>query len=119
LFTGGKSRTESESKSEDVNINGAAQASRKDWSYDIDTNVNTITLPDALHESLTIEEIYNGPVIPEDLQISGGVQPKILGATTPAKFPVGDYLISSSMDLFKYGLVKVKAITVTITDEYV
>ena len=119
LFTGGKSKTESASKSEDVSINGFAEAERKDWSYDIDTNVNTVTLPDAIHEQLTVNEIYSGPEIPTDLQITGGVNPKILAATSPAKFPTGNYLISSSMDLFKYGLVKVKAITVTITDAYV
>jgi hypothetical protein len=119
LFTGGKSKTESNSKSEDVNINGFANADRKDWSYDIDTNVNTVTLPDALHGILAINEVYSGPEIPNDLQIVGGVQPKVLKATNPPNFPVGNYLIASSMDLFKYGLVKVKATTVTVTAEYV
>jgi len=119
LFTGGKSKTESESKSEDVSINGFAEAKRKDWSYDIDTNVNTVTLPDALHGVLTVNEVYNGPQIPGDLQITGGVKPNVLPATNPAKFPIGNYLVSSSMDLFKYGLVKVKAVTVTVTADYV
>ena len=119
LFTGGKSKTESESNSEDVSINGFANAIRKDWSYDIDTNVNTVTLPDALHGVLTVNEVYSGPQIPGDLQITGGVKPNILPATTPPIFPIGNYLISSSMDLFKYGLVKVKATTVTVTEQYV
>ena len=119
LFTGGKSKTESESKSEDVSINGFAETTRKDLSYDIDTNVNTITLPDALHGPLTVNEVYSGPVIPSDLQITGGVKPNVLAATNPPSFPVGSYLISSSMDLFKYGLVKVKAVTVDITAAYV
>ena len=119
LFTGGKSKTQSDSRSEDVSINGFAEAARQDVSFDIDTNVNTVTLPDALHGVLQINEVYTGPEIPDDLQIQGGVQPKVLEATSPAIFPIGNYLISSSMDLFKYGLVKVKAITVTITDEYV
>ena len=119
LFTGGKSKTESDSNSEDVSINGFAEATREDVSFDIDTNVNTVTLPDALHGVLQINEIYSGPEIPSDLQIQGGVQPKVLEATNPAIFPIGNYLISSSMDLFKYGLVKVKATTVTVTAEYV
>ena len=119
LFTGGKSKTQSDSRSEDVSINGFAESTREDVSYDIDTNVNTVTLPDALHGKLTINEIYSGPVIPNDLQIQGGVQPKVLEATTPAIFPVGNYLVASSMDLFKYGLVKVKATTVTVTEQYV
>ena len=119
MFTGGKSKTESESNSEDVSINGFANAIRKDWSYDIDTNVNTVTLPDALHGVLTVNEVYSGPQIPGDLQITGGVKPNILPATTPPIFPIGNYLISSSMDLFKYGLVKVKATTVTVTEQYV
>lgn len=119
LFTGGKSKTESESRSEDVSINGFAESTRKDVSFDIDTNVNTVTLPDALHGVLQVNEIYSGPEIPSDLQIVGGVKPKLLEATNPEIFPIGNYLISSSMDLFKYGLVKVKATTVTITNKYV
>jgi hypothetical protein len=119
LFTGGKSKTQSESRSEDVSINGFAESTREDVSFDIDTNVNTVTLPDALHGVLQVNEIYSGPEIPSDLQIVGGVQPKLLEATNPAIYPIGNYLISSSMDLFKYGLVKVKATTVTITAKYV
>ena len=119
VFTGGKSKTTSISKSEDVNINGFANSQRTDESFDIDTNVNTVTLPDALHGDIYIDFVTIGPNIPEDLQITGGVYPQALRATNPPSFPVGNYLISSSMDLYKWGVVKVVATTVNITSEYV
>ena len=119
VFTGGKSKTTSISKSEDVNINGFANSERTDESYDIDTNVNTVTLPDALHENIQIAYEVVGPAIPRDLQITGGVYPSLLQATNPPSFPIGNYLISSSMDLYKWGVVKVVATTVNITSEYV
>jgi hypothetical protein len=119
VFTGGKTKTTSTTKSEDVSINGFANSNRVDISYDIDTNANSITLPDALHESIAIEEIKFGPELPNDLQITAGVYPKILTATNPPKFPTGSFLMASSVEIFKWGLVKITAIIADITDEFV
>ena len=82
-------------------------------------NVNTVTLPDALHGNIQIAYEVVGPTIPSDLEITGGVYPNLLQATNPPSFPIGNYLISSSMDLYKWGVVKVVATTVNITSEYV
>lgn len=119
VFTGGKSKTTSFSNSEDVSINGFANSQRQDDSYDIDTNVNTVNVPDALYDSITIKEEKFGPSIPSDLQITGGVYPKTLPATNPAKFPVGNYLIRSDASIYRFGLVKITATIAKITEDYV
>jgi hypothetical protein len=119
VFTGGKSKTTSFSNSEDVSINGFANSQRQDDSYDIDTNVNTVNVPDALYDSITIKEEKFGPSIPSDLEITGGVYPKTLPATNPAKFPVGNYLIRSDASIYRFGLVKITAAIAKITEDYV
>ena len=119
VFTGGKSRTESSSKSEDVSINGFANSQRDDKSYDIDTNVNSVIVPDALYDTITIKEEMFGPLIPEDLQITGGVYPKTLPATNPPKFPVGNYLIRSDASIYRFGLVKITAVIARVTEDFV
>ena len=119
VFTGGKSKTTSFSNSEDVSINGFAKSVRQDDSYDIDTNVNTVSVPDAIYDTITIKEEKFGPVIPEDLQVTGGVYPKTLPATNPAKFPIGNYLIRSDASIYKFGLVKVTATIARVTENFV
>jgi hypothetical protein len=119
VFTGGKSRTESSSTSEDVSINGFANSQRDDKSYDIDTNVNSVLVPDALYDTITIKEEKFGPLIPEDLQITGGVYPKTLAATNPNKFPVGNYLIRSDASIYRFGLVKITAVIARVTEDFV
>ena len=119
VFTGGKSKTTSSSNSEDVSINGFANSQRDDESYDIDTNVNSVIVPDALYDAITIKEEKFGPLIPEDLQITGGVYPKTLPATNPPKFPVGNYLIRSDASIYKFGLVKITAVIARVTEDFV
>jgi hypothetical protein len=119
VFTGGKSRTESSSTSEDVSINGFANSQRDDKSYDIDTNVNSVLVPDALYDTITIKEEIFGPIIPSDLQITGGVYPKTLPATNPPKFPVGNYLIRSDASIYRFGLVKITAVIARVTEDFV
>ena len=119
VFTGGKSKTTSSSNSEDVSINGFANSQRKDESYDIDTNVNSVIVPDALYEAITIKEEKFGPTIPDDLQITGGVYPKTLPATNPAKFPIGNYLIRSDASIYRFGLVKITAVIARVTEDFV
>lgn len=119
VFTGGKSRTESSTTSEDVSINGFANSQRDDKSYDIDTNVNSVIVPDALYDTITIKEEKFGPIIPDDLQITGGVFPKTLQATNPPKFPVGNYLIRSDVSIYRFGLVKITAVIARVTEDFV
>jgi hypothetical protein len=119
VFTGGKSRTESSTTSEDVSINGFANSQRDDKSYDIDTNVNSVIVPDALYDTITIKEEKFGPIIPDDLQITGGVFPKTLQATNPPKFPVGNYLIRSDASIYRFGLVKITAVIARVTEDFV
>jgi hypothetical protein len=119
VFTGGKSRTESSTTSEDVSINGFANSQRDDKSYDIDTNVNSVIVPDALYDTITIKEEKFGPLIPEDLQITGGVYPKTLPATNPPKFPVGNYLIRSDASIYRFGLVKITAVIARVKEDFV
>jgi hypothetical protein len=119
VFTGGKSKTRSFSKSEDVSINGFANSEREDDSYDIDTNVNSVIVPDALYEEITIKEEIFGPLIPADLQITGGVYPKKLPPTNPAKFPIGNYIIKADASIYKFGLVKITATIAKVTEDFV
>ena len=119
VFTGGKSRTESSTTSEDVSIYGFANSQRDDKSYDIDTNVNSVIVPDALYDTITIKEEKFGPLIPEDLQITGGVYPKTLPATNPPKFPVGNYLIRSDASIYRFGLVKITAVIARVKEDFV
>jgi len=119
VFTGGKSKTTSSSNSEDVSINGFANSQREDKSYDIDTNVNSVIVPDSLYDTITIKEEKFGPSIPDDLQITGGVYPKTLPATNPPKFPVGNYLIRSEASIYRFGLVKITAVIARVTEDFV
>jgi len=119
VFTGGKSKTTSSSNSEDVSINGFANSTRQDDSYDIDTNVNSVLVPDTLYDTITIKEEKFGPSIPADLQITGGVYPKILPATNPPKFPAGNYLIRSEASIYRFGLVKITAVIARVTEDFV
>lgn len=118
VFTGSKSRTQSGGESVDVSINGYANASNGNYSYDVNRTVNTITLPDALHDNLVIENVNIGPQLPEYLDVSAQIIPNQLSATNPPRFPTGNYLMSSSMELYKWGLVKITAETVNITEQY-
>jgi hypothetical protein len=119
VFTGGKSKTKSSSNSEDVSINGFANSQREDESYDIDTNVNSVIVPDALYDTIKIKEEKFGPLIPEDLQITGGVYPDTLPATNPPKFPNGNYLIRSDASIYRFGLVKITAVIARVTEDFV
>jgi hypothetical protein len=119
VFTGGKSKNTSVTTSEDVSINGFASSTREDESYEIDANVNSVIIPDTLHEAITVEEEYFGPVIPSDLKVTGGVKPKVIQPTIPAKFPTGRYLLDSSISSYKFGLFKVVALIADITEDFV
>jgi len=118
LVGGSKSKTESWTKAETVSINGFSSVDRKDDSFDIDRSANTVNVPDTIHTALTIESEKIGDFANIDYAPEYGVYPSLLNATSISKFPTGKYLLSANMELYKWGLVKVNAITIDITNEY-
>jgi hypothetical protein len=127
LITGGKSESKSESLSQSVSINGISKTTGKGTAYDVNVNASSVNIPATLHGLIKISEDFTGNPIPQRLAITYGVNPKTLKPTKvkidgdlveAATFPTGDYLYSSSVDLYKYGFVKVTAKTVSITNDY-
>jgi hypothetical protein len=118
VFTGSKSRSDSGGESVSVSPNGFSNASSGSFSYDVNRSVSSITLPDALHDDISIQMIDIGPQLPTELDVKAEILPSQLTSTNPPRFPVGNYLMSSSMELYKWGLVKITAETVDITEEY-
>jgi hypothetical protein len=121
LITGGRSLSSSKSESQSVGINGFASSSGTGQSYDVNVSANSILVPKTIHPAITIQtEIINTA---DDIkgigQPSYGVRPLTLAATTPAVFPTGKYLISADVELYKWGFVKVTAITATITTKQI
>jgi hypothetical protein len=119
IVSGSKSKTEAWTKGETVSINGFSSVDRRDDSFDIDRNANTITVPDTIHGIISISEVKVGDFTGIDFAPSYGIYPAALDPTSISQFPVGKYLISANMELFKWGLVKVTAVTVDITSDYV
>jgi len=118
VFTGGKSRSSSGGESVSVSPNGFSNAKSDSYSYDVNRDVKSITLPDALHETISVQKVDIGPQLPSELEVTAEITPISLSQTNPPRFPAGNYLISSSMELYKWGLVKITAETVNITEEY-
>jgi hypothetical protein len=53
----------------------------------------------------------------EDLEaLTGTINPTTLNATTPTQFPSGKFIVSSDVSLYRYGLAKVTAVVVDVTD---
>jgi hypothetical protein len=91
---------------------------RRDDSFDIDRSANTITVPDTIHGIIPINPEIVGDFTGVDFQPEYGNYPPQLSPTSITKFPVGKYLISANMELYKWGLVRVTAVTVDITEDY-
>ena len=128
LITGGKSETINKSKTESNSINGFASGNGFGTSFDVDVNARSINIPATLHPQITIEEETFGATGGQYLTPTYGVRPKSLAVTTATvngieenmpTFPVGNYLYQADVELYKYGFVKVTAITVELTNEYV
>jgi len=117
IISGSKAKTTSKSKTENVNINGFSSSEAISSSFDINVDVKSINIPVTLHPEIEIEEDFTGPDGP--LVPTHGIRPNIIPATEPPKFPVGKYLYSSNVELYKYGFVKVTATTVEITEEQI
>ncbi len=128
VITGGKSETFNSSKSAYASINGFGSGSGQGSSIDVDVNARSINIPETLHGKITIEEKSFGTTGPSTLEPTYGIRPTILETTkavingnlsAAATFPVGKYLFSSNIELYKWGFVKVEAITVEITQDLV
>jgi hypothetical protein len=118
IVSGSKSKTEAWTKGETVSINGFSKVDRRDDSFDVDRNANTVNVPDAIHPTIAISEVEEGDFQGVDSIPVYEVYPKTLAATPITEFPDGEYLVSGRMELYKWGLVRVTAITVNITSEY-
>jgi hypothetical protein len=128
VISGGKSQSFNTSKSESVSINGFGSGTGYGESFDVDVNARSVNIPQTLHGPITIKQETFGSSIPENLGPTYGVRPEIIQTTKAvingtlqdaSVFPVGNYLYSSNVELYKWGFVKVTAVTVEITGGYV
>lgn len=128
IITGGKSETVNSSQSKYASINSAGGGSGRGTSIDVDVNARSVNIPSTLHGSITIEEEIFGTTGGQDLLPTYGVRPKTLSVTKAVvsakevdmpSFPTGNFLYQADVELYKYGFVKVTAITVSVTPEYV
>ena len=128
IITGGKSETSNISQSRANSINGFSSGNGRGSSIDVDVNARSVNIPSTLHGQITIEQETFGTTGGQDLLPTYGVRPSVL-ATTKAvidgrevsmpQFPTGNFLYQADVELYKYGFVKVTAITVTVDPEYV
>jgi hypothetical protein len=118
IVSGSKSKTEAWTIGETVSINGFSSVNRKDDSFDIDRNANTITVPDTIHDIIPIGDVRIGDFDGIDFAPEFNIYPPALDSTSITRFPAGKYLISANMELYKWGLVRVTAVTVDITEDY-
>ena len=117
LIGGSQSRSNGQSQSASASLNGRSNANSQSISYDVNVSTNSVTVPEALHKSITISKQSVGTL--GGINVPYSVNPPVLSATTPSEFPTGHYLISSDVSLYKFGYSKVSAITANITSEYI
>ena len=117
LITGGRSLSNSNSISQSVGINGFANSEGEGKSFDVNVSANSILVPQTIHPAITINvtEVNSANDSKEIGRPTTSVSPATLNATTPSIFPTGQFLMSADVELYKWGFVKVTAITATIT----
>jgi hypothetical protein len=121
LITGGKSLSNSSSISQSVGINGVASSNGGGKSFDVNVNANSILVPQTIHSAISINvtEVNSASDSKGIGRPTTSVNPATLAATTPSVFPTGQFLMSANIELYKWGFVKVTAITATITTEQI
>jgi hypothetical protein len=121
LITGGRSLSKSKSQSQSAGINGFASSEGEGKSFDVNVNANSILVPQTIHPAITIRvsEVNSVSDSKEVGKPTTSVNPRTLAATTPAIFPTGQFLMSADVELYKWGFVKVTAITAAITTSQV
>jgi len=130
VVTGGRSKSESSSTSSTIGINGTASSFGTSSAFDVNVSANSVNVPETLHGPINIVPQFIGS-IPSDTKGVGqptyGVRPETLPTTKAningvevdaPKFPNGNYLVDSNVELYKWGFVKVTATTVTIDNRY-
>jgi len=128
VITGGKAETMNSSQSMANSINGFSRGNGRGSSIDVDVNARSVNIPPTLHGQITIEEETFGTTGGQSLLPTYGVRPTRLDVTKAVldgrevsmpQFPTGNFLYQADVELYKYGFVKVTAITVTVDPEYV
>jgi hypothetical protein len=128
VISGGKSETFNASKSQSVSINGVASGTGAGSAIDVNVSANSVSVPTTLHGKITIKEESFGATGSSKLEPTYGVRPNVLETTkvmingnlaAAPSFPLGNYLFSSNVEIYKWGFVKVEAITVEITKDFV
>jgi hypothetical protein len=128
VITGGKSETMNSSQSLSASINGSSRSNGRGTSIDVDVNARSVNIPPTLHGKITIEEETFGTTGGQSLLPTYGVRPTTLDVTKAVldgrevsmpQFPTGNFLYQADVELYKYGFVKVTAITVTVDPKYV
>jgi hypothetical protein len=128
VISGGKSETFNASTSESVSINGVASGKGGGSSIDVNVSANSVNIPTTLHGKITIKEESFGKTGSSKLEPTYGIRPMTLEPTKvmingklaeASSFPLGNYLFSSNVEIYKWGFVKVEAITVEITKDFV
>lgn len=117
LITGGRSLSDSKSLSQSVGINGFASSTGAGKSFDVNVSANSILVPQTIHPAIGINivEINNVVDTKGITRPTTSVRPATLSPTNPSIFPTGQFLMSADVELYKWGFVKVTAITATIT----
>jgi hypothetical protein len=119
LVVFGSSEDVSESKS--VSFTSGSDSSSKSASFSIDST----TIPSTIHERLTVGSNIDdlnpdNNNSPQGSSISAAVRPNILEATNPFPvFPTGNFLYQINSTPYRFSYVRVEAIIVKITEEYV
>jgi hypothetical protein len=121
LITGGRSVSNSNSISQSVGINGFANSEGAGKSFDVNVNANSILVPQTIHPAITISitEVNTESDSKGIGKPTIAINPRTLAPTTPSIFPTGQFLMSADIELYKWGFVKVTAITATITPEQI
>lgn len=117
MIGGSMSETLATNQSRSASNQGGSSSTSNSKSIDVDVSVNSIVVPQTLHDNLTINIVQIGNT--GNLSIPFSVNPNTLSATDPVKMPPGNYLYSSDVQLYKFGYSKVTAITIELTEDYV
>jgi hypothetical protein len=117
LITGGRSLSDSKSLSQSVGINGFASSTGEGKSFDVNVSANSILVPQTIHPAIGINVVEINNVVDTKgiTRPTTSVSPATLSPTNPSIFPTGQFLMSADVELYKWGFVKVTAITATIT----
>lgn len=130
--------TKEVSASSSTDVLGGSFSSGSGTSFGTSLSSTITTIPPTLHGALTVGTVNlivgnfsptansggtaNSPGETTEvsaLSFSPEFWPKTVPETSPSSFPPGDYIVSIDTESFKYGLVRVTAVVVHVTANYV